>query len=265
MKRNALDVPGRLCARRNPLRAPWMFRGAVALGLLLSPAFMPLATAQVVEARTSALAADAVARFEIPAGSLADAIDRFGEQSGLRVLYSPDLAENVTVPAVSGELSPAQVLQIMLRGTGIVGVSVNDETLVLRRAADIGAEADAGIVTMETAQAENTVPAPASATDIDSARRAGVEEIIVTGQKKAERLQDVPIAISAFDMQQLDAKKIEGGFDLLKAIPNVTFSKSNFTGYNFQVRGIGTQAVSATTDPGVAVSLNNTTLIVNRL
>ena len=70
MKRNALDVPGRLCARRNPLRAPWMFRGVVALGLLLSPALMPLATAQVVEARTSALAADAVARFEIPAGSL---------------------------------------------------------------------------------------------------------------------------------------------------------------------------------------------------
>jgi iron complex outermembrane receptor protein len=75
----------------------------------------------------------------------------------------------------------------------------------------------------------------------------------------------VPIAISAFTQKSLDAQKIEGGFDLLKAIPNVSFSKSNFSGYNFSIRGIGTKAVSATTDPGVAVAFNNTTLIVNRL
>ncbi|MGE5501723.1 MAG: TonB-dependent receptor, partial [Ignavibacteriales bacterium] len=48
-------------------------------------------------------------------------------------------------------------------------------------------------------------------------------------------------------------------------IPNVTFSKNNFTSYNFSIRGIGTKAVSATTDPGVAVSFNNISLIQNRL
>ena len=73
------------------------------------------------------------------------------------------------------------------------------------------------------------------------------------------------IAISAFSQKSLDAQKIEGGFDLLKAIPNVTFSKNNFSGYNFSIRGIGTKAVSATTDPGVAVAFNNSGLIVNRL
>src|SRR3546814_12115282 len=51
----------------------------------------------------------------------------------------------------------------------------------------------------------------------------------------------------------------------MKAVPNLTFSKSNFSSYNLSIRGIGTKAVSTTTDPGVAVSFNNTALIHNRL
>jgi outer membrane receptor protein involved in Fe transport len=92
-----------------------------------------------------------------------------------------------------------------------------------------------------------------------------VDSLIVTAQKKAEAIQDVPIAISAFNEEALEAQKIEGGFDLLKAIPNVSFSKNNFTSYNFSIRGVGTKAVSATTDPGVSVSFNNTGLLQNRL
>ncbi|HEX6859657.1 MAG TPA: TonB-dependent receptor [Caulobacteraceae bacterium] len=94
---------------------------------------------------------------------------------------------------------------------------------------------------------------------------AEVEALIVTAQKREEDIQDVPIAISAFSAEALEEQKIEGGFDLLKAIPNVTFSKNNFSSYNFSIRGIGTKAVSATTDPGVAVSFNNIALIQNRL
>ncbi|WP_332820347.1 TonB-dependent receptor [Sphingopyxis sp.] len=89
--------------------------------------------------------------------------------------------------------------------------------------------------------------------------------IIVTAQKREERLTDVPIAISAFSAEALDNYKIEGGSELLRAVPNVNFSKSNFSMYNFSIRGIGTKAVSASSDPAVAISFNNTPLIRNRL
>ena len=89
--------------------------------------------------------------------------------------------------------------------------------------------------------------------------------IVVTAQKRVERLQDVPIAISAFSGDDLNDQKIEGGFDLMKAVPNLTFSKNNFSGYNISIRGIGTKSISTTSDAGVAVSFNNTTLIRNRL
>ncbi len=46
-------------------------------------------------------------------------------------------------------------------------------------------------------------------------------------------------------------------------MPNLTFSKTNFTGYNIQIRGIGTQAISVTTDPAVAVALNDIPFLRN--
>jgi outer membrane receptor protein involved in Fe transport len=113
---------------------------------------------------------------------------------------------------------------------------------------------------------------PAQAQQASSATRqsggAAVDdegEVVVTAQKREERLKDVPIAISAFSAEQLDQYKIEGGSELLRAIPNVNFSKSNFSMYNFSIRGIGTKAISASSDPAVAVSFNNTPLIRNRL
>lgn len=115
------------------------------------------------------------------------------------------------------------------------------------------------------------IAAPAHAQDAadnaptPSADTAYSTDIIVTAQKREERQIDVPIAISAFSAEALDTYKIEGGSELLRAVPNVSFSKSNFSMYNFSIRGIGTKAISASSDPAVAVSFNNTPLIRNRL
>ncbi len=110
------------------------------------------------------------------------------------------------------------------------------------------------------------VAAPALAQEAGGAQQATtVENIIVTAQKREESIQDVPIAVSAFSAEALDQRKIEGGPELMRAIPNVAFSKNNFSMYNFSIRGIGTKAISAASDPAVAVSFNNTPLIRNRL
>ena len=91
----------------------------------------------------------------------------------------------------------------------------------------------------------------------------GIETVVVTAQKRPENIQRVPIAISAFSQKDLKAEQIALGPDLVKEVPNLTFSKTNFTGYNIQIRGIGTQAISVTTDPAVAVAFNNIPFIHN--
>jgi outer membrane receptor protein involved in Fe transport len=92
-----------------------------------------------------------------------------------------------------------------------------------------------------------------------------IEELVVTAQKREEALQDVPIAVSAFNQDTLEKAKIDGGPNLVLAVPNVNFSKGNFTGYNFQIRGIGSKLVSGSGDAGTGIHLNNAPLIANNL
>lgn len=247
----------------------------IAAGLLIAA---PTAMAQGAFGETNAPSTEAIASdsvsFNIQAQDLSSALIEFGRQSGQELLYSRRDTDGLQANGVFGRWSRATAMEMLLEGTGLEfevtangGMLIADRAALDARLAEMEALRTRGIDALPSAEAAS-VASSAGAASIAAdgvPRYSGIEEVIVTGQKREERIQDVPIAISAFSMDALDAQKIEGGFDLLKAVPNVTFSKSNFTGYNFQIRGIGTQAISATTDPGVAVSFNNTTLIVNRL
>ena len=57
--------------------------------------------------------------FDIPAQSLAGALNAFGRQSGLQVTLAADTSRGVRSSAVSGSLPPAQALASLLAGTGI--------------------------------------------------------------------------------------------------------------------------------------------------
>lgn len=95
----------------------------------------------------------------------------------------------------------------------------------------------------------------------DDARTLGT--VVVTTQKTEESIQDVPIAVSAFDEDALDAYQLAGGPDLVKAIPNVNFTKGNFGGFNFRIRGIGVDAVTTSADAGVGIHMNDVPLFTN--
>jgi iron complex outermembrane recepter protein len=86
---------------------------------------------------------------------------------------------------------------------------------------------------------------------------AQVEVVIVTAERKAEDIQTVPIAVSAFSAGDLQAHQIKQFKDLQFAVPNVTVNNGNFGGANFQIRGIGSAAVSTSGDSGVAIVQND--------
>ncbi|MCI3131968.1 TonB-dependent receptor [Phenylobacterium aquaticum] len=92
-----------------------------------------------------------------------------------------------------------------------------------------------------------------------------VSEIVVTAQRREESIQDVPIAVSAFSGDNLKNQRIETGQDLLQAVPNVNFSRGNFGGYNFQIRGIGTKLVATSADAAIGIHENNVPLTANTL
>lgn len=107
--------------------------------------------------------------------------------------------------------------------------------------------------------------APIAVAQEDDGEQRTLSTVVVTTQKQSESIQDVPIAVSAFDEESLENLQLAGGPDLVKAIPNVNFTKGNFAGYNFRIRGIGVDVVSTTGDAGVGVHVNDVPLISNRL
>ncbi|NCG10215.1 MAG: TonB-dependent receptor plug domain-containing protein, partial [Alphaproteobacteria bacterium] len=69
-----------------------------------------------------------------------------------------------------------------------------------------------------------------------------IDNIVVTAQKREESLQDVPVSISAFDAEALEARDIDGFADLSQFTPGlVTYpAAANSNGFRIFMRGIGT-------------------------
>lgn len=84
---------------------------------------------------------------------------------------------------------------------------------------------------------------------------AQLDEIVVTAQKKEQNLQDVPIAIAAFDIEQLETFRIEGLEDIGTFTPGlyVTSNPADNNGVRINIRGVGTFDPQIGQDSRVAV------------
>lgn len=134
-------------------------------------------------------------------------------------------------------------------------------------AAFLTANAAAAQETAQTPEEAGTAPAPGGIPEAAVGRTperqpSGIPMIIVTAQRQAESLQDVPVAVSAFSDEALAEQQIDNGQQLQFSLPNTTFAKSNFgTGANITIRGIGAPAVATSGDVGVAVHFNDRPLL----
>ncbi len=64
----------------------------------------------------------------------------------------------------------------------------------------------------------------AAAADQSDASSGGIQEVVVTAQRRTENAQDVPIAIQAFSGDELQKLNVTNFDDLVKYLPNVTAS-----------------------------------------
>lgn len=91
--------------------------------------------------------------------------------------------------------------------------------------------------------------------------RTGIEEIVVTAQKRSENIQDVPIAITAFTASALKERAVGDVAALSSISPNVTLDSSTpFSGstavLGASIRGIGSADFAFNIDQAVGVYLD---------
>lgn len=102
---------------------------------------------------------------------------------------------------------------------------------------------------------------PALAQEPPQQDAGGIEEIVVTAQKRAENVQDVPIAISAFTANALQERAVGSVAQLSAIAPNVSLDAGTpFSGspsvLSAYIRGIGSDDFAFNIDPGVGIYLD---------
>ncbi len=94
-----------------------------------------------------------------------------------------------------------------------------------------------------------------AAADEQTAAQPVLEEVVVTAQKREERLQDVPVAVTAIGEQQLVNRNIASVTDLSALAPNLQVlpNVNNNTGMQIAIRGAVQQNPALYWDPTVGV------------
>lgn len=225
----------------------------VAVGLALAAAG---ATAQTASASQ--------VKVEIKSQILRDALNDWAQQTGFQLISpSTGIKNEFVAPAVNGTLSPREALELLLSGTSLTYEFLDERTVVVRERRNpsivttawltgdetnsnyLAAEGEKGVQRIQVAQLETqsgSAQRQAANPDSDSrdAHGASIEEIVVTAQKRAERLQDVPISISVLGGPDLDRSTVEGVTEALGQVPGVvTMPVNQGGGMQLGIRGVG--------------------------
>jgi len=104
----------------------------------------------------------------------------------------------------------------------------------------------------------SSVPAVAQTAQPAASDDASTDRIVVTAQKRKEKLQDVPISMTALNQDALDALNITSVANLQAAIPNILISNAlGQTNLLAFIRGIGTANPVFSQDPAVGIYVDD--------
>jgi iron complex outermembrane recepter protein len=197
--------------------------------------------------------------FNVPVQSATTGIPEFARQAGIQILVSEPLVRGKKIAAVTGRHSVAEALTILLKGTGLIATS-NDGatyTLAIARAppTSLNSSAAASVLAASPPRSQPASIAessPAMAEDEKGVSR--LEEIIVTAQKRSERLQDVPVPVTAISADTLLESNQLRLQDYYASIPGLSFAVGPYGEPFVVIRGLTSNAY---TTPTVGVTVDD--------
>lgn len=202
----------------------------------------------------------AAVTLDIRSQPIGDALNEFGQQSGIQILLYSEVAKGLTGPALVGAFTPDEALLQLLSNTGLTYSYVNARTIAIHSViSTVGGrealrkEAAPPVMRLANLQiSEEHSIELAQETDTrdvghqnssDERRRPRIEEVVVTAQKRTERLQDVPISISVLGGSDLDRSTAEGITESLNSVPGV-LAQASYIGGGTQIAVRGVAASS---------------------
>jgi iron complex outermembrane recepter protein len=183
-------------------------------------------------------------QFNLPSQPLSESLKTVAAITNVNVLFDSDETAAHMAPALSGNVTVDQALTTLLMGSGLKPRYLNEKTVVLERVRDevkTSSNSQGQDEEMRMAQAgSGSETAPDKSSAGEKSDEAKLEEIVVTAQKREERLQDVPISISVLDGTTLDKSTDQGVTEALNRVPGVaTTVTRGFGTARITVRGVG--------------------------
>jgi outer membrane receptor protein involved in Fe transport len=216
---------------------------------------------------------DRVVAFSIERQSLESALIAFSKQSEIQVIITPKVNGTAEVPALNATVSARVALDTLLRNTGLT-YEASGESVNVTRAVEV-TRREHGLATASRSQTSATQPqtggdrtrelgadqlpstasAPNQTTDRERQRGSGgavLEEVLVTAQKREERLQDVPVPVTAISAATLvDSNQLRLQ-DYYTSVPGLSFTVDNNGHPALAIRGI-TSGIYANPTVGIEV------------
>jgi iron complex outermembrane receptor protein len=118
----------------------------------------------------------------------------------------------------------------------------------------LAASASAVALLAPAAGLAQTAPAKPAANDT-----ATVGEVVVTAQRRSENLQTVPLAVSAFDKDQLERRQVARTIDVVTFVPNMEGHNNTSLGTanTYSLRALNNTESIATFDPPVGTYVDD--------
>jgi iron complex outermembrane receptor protein len=189
--------------------------------------------------------------FDIPQQPANTALTSFAQQAGISVLFQFDTVSGLTANRLIGKHTVADGVKILLEGLGLkANLKAGQLTIRVARKRALA----------RTLLLGSTGPA---AQESGGQQPGGLEEIVVTARFREENLQEIPLAMSAFTAETLDANGATSVLDVARWAPNVTLDA---LGQGFgptiaaNVRGLGYADFKATSEPTVAFYVDDVVL-----
>ena len=161
---------------------------------------------------------------------LAQALMELSQQSDSVIVAPSDLVAGKSAPALHATLPTDRALKKLLEGSGLTWRVASDGSIAIVRGNDTGS------TTAAPAEARRTAPhAPATA-DAESDR---LSEVVVTAGKRgdAERLQDVPVSITAIGQERIEQLGMDSFIDYAREVPGLGFQDLGAAGGRDDIRG----------------------------
>ncbi|HWE45689.1 MAG TPA: TonB-dependent receptor [Caulobacteraceae bacterium] len=177
----------------------------------------------------AAFAQNATHPYNIPSEDMADALNAFAHQSGLRILFPYGAVAGKRNRPLTGTMSEQAALDRLLAGAGLVVVSRAENVLTLGPAPVI-----------EAARPEPPVE---------------VQEVVVTAEKRVELLKDVPMSMTALSGDALTQTEADTLQDVVDRAPGVQLIASSAITNELVIRGL---SVGAGINSSVATYVDET-------